>query len=120
MNFSPADRAPGTGPLAAGTEGIEVELPARARGAKAPPTATVGIRPEHLAIVAPGQGEASGEVYIVEPMGREQIVDVQVGERRLRVIAPPGFVAKIGERVGLRFAPEQLHLFDPASGARLA
>jgi len=53
-------------------------------------------------------------------MGREQIVDVQVGERRLRVIAPPGFVAKIGERVGLRFAPEQLHLFDPASGARLA
>src|SRR5437870_5788987 len=83
-------------------------------------TAIFGIRPGHLAIVAPGQGEANGEVYVVEPMGREQIVDVQVGERRLRVIAPPGFVAKIGERVGLRFAPEQLHLFDPASGARLA
>ena len=110
MNFFAADLAPRN----------ELALPAGPRGAKAPPTATVGIRPEHLAIVAPGQGEASGEVYVVEPMGREQIVDVQVGERRLRVIAPPGFVAKIGERVGLRFAPEQLHLFDPASGARLA
>jgi len=120
MNFFAADLAPRNGSLVARTEGIELALPAGPRGAKAPPTATVGIRPEHLAIVAPGQGEASGEVYVVEPMGREQIVDVQVGERRLRVIAPPGFVAKIGERVGLRFAPEQLHLFDPASGARLA
>jgi ABC-type sugar transport system ATPase subunit len=120
MNFFAANLAPRNGSLVARAEGIEVELPARARGAKPPPTATIGIRPEHLAIVAPGQGEASGEVYVVEPMGREQVVDVQVGERRLRVIAPPGFVATIGERVGLRFAPEQLHLFDPASGARLA
>ena len=85
-----------------------------------PSSTVVGIRPEHLAIVAPGQGEATGEVYVVEPMGREQIVDVQVGERRLRAIAPLGFAAKIGERVGLRFAPERLHLFDPSSGERLA
>src|SRR5438132_3050933 len=62
MNFFAADLSPRNGSLVARTEGIEVELPARARGAKPPPTATIGIRPEHLAIVAPGQGEAGGDV----------------------------------------------------------
>jgi ABC-type sugar transport system ATPase subunit len=83
-------------------------------------TATVGVRPEHLAILPAGQGNATAEVYVVEPMGREQIVDVQVGARRLRAIAPPGFAARIGDRVGLGFAPERIHLFDPASGERIA
>jgi hypothetical protein len=38
----------------------------------------------------------------------------------IRVVAPPGYVGKIGDRVGLRFAPERLHLFDAQSGDRLA
>jgi hypothetical protein len=36
------------------------------------------------------------------------------------VIAPPGFVGHIGDRVGLRFVSERLHLFDPTSGERLS
>src|SRR5207244_4163130 len=46
MNFFAADLAPRNGSLVARTEGIELALPAGPRGAKAPPTATVGIRPE--------------------------------------------------------------------------
>jgi ABC-type sugar transport system ATPase subunit len=80
----------------------------------------VGVRPEHIALVAPGEGQAAGEVYVVEPVGREQIVDVQVGGRVIRVVAPPGYGGKIGDKVGLRFAPERLHLFDAQSGDRLA
>jgi len=119
MNFFPAELAARNGSIVARAEGIEIEL-AHPPGGEAGRQATVGIRPEHVAIVGPGEGNASGELFVLEPMGREQIVDVQVGERRLRVIAPPGFTARIGDRVGLRFAPERLHLFDPTSGERLS
>jgi inositol-phosphate transport system ATP-binding protein len=119
MNFFAADIGARNGSVIARTEGIELELAGFRRPA-AGAQATIGIRPEHLALVSPGEGDASGEVYVVEPMGREQIVEVRVGERRLRAIAPPGFAGRIGDNVGLRFARERLHLFDPASGARLA
>jgi ABC-type sugar transport system ATPase subunit len=119
MNFFAADIGARNGSVVARTDGIELELAGFRRPA-AGAQATIGIRPEHLALVSPGEGDASGEVYVVEPMGREQIVEVRVGERRLRAIAPPGFAGRIGDNVGLRFARERLHLFDPASGARLA
>ena len=121
MNFFPADLGARNGSVVARTDGIELEItrPGGPRGAL-PPSTVVGIRPEHLALVSPGDGDASGEVYVVEPMGREQIVEVRIGERRLRAIAPPGFAGRIGDNVGVRFARERLHLFDPTSGARLA
>jgi ABC-type sugar transport system ATPase subunit len=119
MNFFAADISARNGSVVARTEGIELEL-AGFRRPVAGAQATIGIRPEHLALVSPGEGDASGEVYVVEPMGREQIVEVRIGERRLRAIAPPGFAGRIGDNVGVRFARERLHLFDPASGARLA
>jgi ABC-type sugar transport system ATPase subunit len=118
MNFFAADIARRNGSLVARSEGIELELPGGLRAA--PQSTVVGIRPEHLALVAPAEGDAHGEVYVVEPMGREQIVEVRIGERRLRAIAPPGYAGRIGDNIGLRFARERLHLFDPASGARLA
>jgi inositol-phosphate transport system ATP-binding protein len=120
MNFIPADLAARNGELVARAPDIELAVPPAHRPRAAAGGATVGIRPEHIAIVAPGEGQAAGEVYVVEPVGREQIVDVEVGGRVLRVVAPPGYGGKIGDKVGLRFAPERLHLFDPQSGDRLA
>jgi inositol-phosphate transport system ATP-binding protein len=117
MNFFDADVAAKNGSFVARSG--ELELPLVRRPAREA-AATVGIRPEHLELGAPGEGDASAEVYVVEPMGREQIVDVQVAGQRLRAIAPPGFRAQIGDRVGLRFTPDQLHVFDRASGERLA
>ena len=121
MNFFAAELTQRNGSLLAKADGIEMELaPSRAPRADALRQVTVGIRPEHLAIVAPGAGHATGEIYVIEPMGREQIVDVTVGERRLRAIAPLGFAAPVGGSVGLRAAVEHVHLFDPAGGGRLA
>ncbi len=100
---------------------IELPLPPAQRPrADTGANAMIGIRPEHIALVPPGEGHAAGEVYVVEPVGREQIVDVQVGGRVLRVVAPPGYGGKMGDRIGLRFALDHLHLFDPQSGDRLA
>jgi ABC-type sugar transport system ATPase subunit len=52
-------------------------------------------------------------------MGREQLVEVRVGERALRVIAPASVPYPIGARVGVSFDPQRLHLFDAGSGGRL-
>ena len=121
MNFFAADLTQRNGSVVAKADGIEIELaPSRLPRMDTKRQATVGVRPEHLAIVAPGAGHATGEIYVVELMGREQIVDVKVGERVLRAIAPPGFSAPVGGSVGLRAAVEHVHLFDPAGGGRLA
>jgi ABC-type sugar transport system ATPase subunit len=120
MNFFQAALGARNGSFVARAEGIEIPLAGSRVPRDAAGEATVGVRPEHLALVAPGEGLATGEVYVVEPMGREQVVDVQVGQQRLHVMAPPGFSGRIGDRVGLRFAPDQVHLFDTASGERLA
>ena len=120
MNFFPAELGSRNGSVVARAEGIEVELTRAQLPHGEARQATMGVRPEHLAIVPPAEGNVSGEVYVVEPMGREQIVDVQVGERRLRVIAPPGFAGRIGDRVGLRVPAERLHFFDSTSGERLS
>jgi ABC-type sugar transport system ATPase subunit len=119
MNFFSAEIHARNGSLVARAEGIEVELAPGQRVADGGRKATVGVRPEHLAIVAPGEGSANGEIYVVEPMGREQIVSVRVGEQVVQVVAAPGFNGKIGDPVGLRMPPERLHLFDPVTGTRL-
>ena len=67
----------------------------------------------------PGQGDATGEVLLIEPMGREQIVDVRLGERLLQVLVPLRSAGATGDRVGVRFDRDQLHLFDRDDGDRL-
>ncbi|MDQ0473270.1 ABC transporter ATP-binding protein [Labrys wisconsinensis] len=73
----------------------------------------IGLRPEDLGIVEPGTpGALAGEVYVVEPMGNETLVDVRVRGERLAVRAGRGFTARIGAGVGLAFDPANACFFD--------
>jgi inositol-phosphate transport system ATP-binding protein len=127
MNFLPAELTRRDGDVAAVSDGgLTLDLPTDVqagltRGVNgAAKTATLGIRPEHLTITAPGRGNLDGEIYVIEPMGREQVVDVRLaGERTVRVLAPPSFAGHIGERIGISVDAEHLHLFDVASRERL-
>jgi multiple sugar transport system ATP-binding protein len=74
----------------------------------------LGVRPEDLAVVAADAGNRSslrGEVYVVEPMGNETLVDVRIGEQRLMVRAPRSFSAAIGSPIGVRVSPESTCFF---------
>src|SRR3954470_8181719 len=72
----------------------------------------VGFRPEDLHLVAPGSpGALSGDVYVVEPMGNETIVDVLMGGVRVRVRAERGFRAQIGSSVGVLVDPDAACFF---------
>ena len=139
MNFLPAELTRRDGALVARADGatlpVAPDLAARLPGNGAAHPVTLGVRPEHVDIrpvngsavsagsdngAATSGAHAVGEVYVVEPMGREQVVDVRLGERSLQAIAPVGLPLEIGDRVALRFDPARLHLFDPTAGTRLA
>jgi len=123
MNFLDVEVTRAEGTAVAQGAGVQVPLAAgvadRLSLNGAGRAVVLGVRPEDLAIGPPEGGNARGEVYVVEPMGREQVVDVRVGERSLQVIAPATLAVRVGEPVGLTFDAAKLHLFDPAAGERL-
>jgi multiple sugar transport system ATP-binding protein len=94
-----------------GGEGVPLDQRRLAACAEGEAT-EVGIRPEDLELVSPGEpGALSGDVYVVEPMGNETIVDVLVGGVRVRVRAERGWRAPIGSPVGVRIDPSAACFF---------
>ncbi len=73
----------------------------------------MGIRPEHMHIVTPEEGDLKAELFIVEPLGREDLVDLMLGDQKLQVLAPAPFSGTHGEVFGVKVEREHLHLFDP-------
>jgi multiple sugar transport system ATP-binding protein len=81
---------------------------------------TLGVRPEDIALVEPGQpGALAGSVYVVEPLGDRTFVDLAIGADRVRVRVPPTFEAEVGSQIACAFDTGRLHLFDTETGARL-
>jgi ABC-type sugar transport system ATPase subunit len=81
----------------------------------------VGLRPEHLA-VAPGPNsgppvEVAAEV--VEPLGADTLVFFNAGGREMVARVPPGAARRRGDRVRLHPELTRIHLFDPATEARI-
>jgi ABC-type sugar transport system ATPase subunit len=83
----------------------------------------LGVRPQDLAVAAPGGGELEGVVDVVEPRGSELLLYVRaagaLAGRELRVIAPPDLAVAPEQPIGLRVDPARIHRFDPATGRRL-
>jgi len=73
-----------------------------------------GIRPQNVS-VSKRQIEdaiAESEVYAVEPLGTETIVDLKVGDDVFKAVAPGDFSSQIGDRVWVSVDISKVHLFD--------
>jgi multiple sugar transport system ATP-binding protein len=82
--------------------------------------AELGIRPEDISLAqAGGPGTLGGEVYVVEPMGNETLVDVRVGGQRLTLRASRGFTAPIGSAVSVTFDTADACFFDETGSTRV-
>ncbi len=80
-----------------------------------------GVRPEHIAVTEPGRaGTVGAEVLVVEPTGAATELLVKAGDAQMVVVAHGRTAAKPGERIGLLPQSGMVHLFDRASGRRLA
>jgi multiple sugar transport system ATP-binding protein len=75
----------------------------------------VGVRPEDVRFVSEedrNPGALSGDIYVVEPMGNETLVQVRVGEERATLRARRGFRAAVGTPVRIAFEPDDACFFD--------
>jgi ABC-type sugar transport system ATPase subunit len=97
---------------------FELRLPPTAVGVRRGP-ARLGIRPHDVSLVTPGRGHATARVEVVQSVGGSRIVWVLLEAERVCVVDAGERELASGAEVGLAFAPERLHLFDPGSGRRL-
>ncbi|MEM7024947.1 MAG: ABC transporter ATP-binding protein [Pseudomonadota bacterium] len=84
-----------------------------------PGRAILGVRPMDLMVGAEREIAIEGEVFLVEPIGPISYVDIDVDGRAIKAVADPDQAPSVGERVTLGCAAHRVHLFDPASEARL-
>jgi ABC-type sugar transport system ATPase subunit len=76
----------------------------------------LGIRPGDLRIAADG---IPAQVDFIEDFGDSTIVNLLVGEQRVKVKADQAPQVSEGQRVHLGFTPSAAHLFDRKSGLRM-
>jgi multiple sugar transport system ATP-binding protein len=92
-----------------GSIGQKIEQRARGRNV------IIGVRPEDVH-VAPGDQSASGaaqaEVFFVEPLGDETLIDLKLADSQLRARAGPTTRWREGDVVSLSLDAERLHVFD--------
>ena len=70
----------------------------------------LGIRPEDVTIADEG---ISGEVSVVEQLGRDHLIEVRIGETSVHVLTEPILGLKMGQNVTLRCDIRKVQLFDP-------
>jgi len=113
MNFLDVEVSQSNGVFLAQADSIQLRMGAD-RGE--PPAGhdgavVMGIRPEDIQIAA--DGNVSGEIFVVEPLGREDLIDVRVGSHSFILLADTEKQHRAGERVSLKFDMTQAQFFDP-------
>lgn len=81
----------------------------------------LGIRPQDLKITRERLGPESfeAEIFAVEPLGTETIVDFQVGGEIYKALTTPSFAGRIGEKIYVTIPFERAHFFSSESEARI-
>ncbi len=75
---------------------------------------------EHAELVEhSSNGSLAGEIYVVEPLGNETLVAIDVGNALVNVRQPADFSMSVGSRCGIRPIARHLHLFDHETGVAL-
>lgn len=121
MNFIEGRFDPATRRFRAEAIAFETAIPMASAGATGG-RASFAIRPEDIIIRAADDraGGVAAEVYEIEPLGAYTIVDVNIGETILKVMAPGQPRYELRQPIRLGFAPEKCHLFDAETGALIA
>ena len=116
MNFIKGQVEPGAPATFVTGSGIRIALP-EAAAAHAGRAVTCGLRPEHARLDAAG---IPAQVVVVEPTGSETQVVLKIGADELIGVFRERVAARPGASLPISFDPADIHLFDTASGQRLA
>ncbi len=77
----------------------------------------MGIRPEDITLAAEEDGQGVvGEVYVVEPLGRDDLISVQLlGDVYVHFLADPHLKLRPGMKITMHFDTSKVQFFDPES-----
>ena len=119
MSFFPVEITGGpAGPKARALDGTLIPLPVQA-GIADRSQIVLGIRPEAFALTA-NTSPFMLAVDLVEPTGAETHLHGTLAGTAVVAALPGRHMISPGERVPLELDTASIHLFDPASGARIA
>jgi multiple sugar transport system ATP-binding protein len=80
----------------------------------------LGVRPEDLRPSDEANAALSATLEVTEPVGNEIFLNLRHGKQTLVSRVSPGTLPDAGSVMHFKLALDRLHVFDPASGARLA
>jgi multiple sugar transport system ATP-binding protein len=125
MNFAAVRVRDADGGLRADNTGLGIDIPAEI-GPRLRPYAgrdvTIGIRPEDLQVANGSHPPGlcfDAMVEVVERLGPEILLDLQVGEQTMVAAVEPTVRAKRGDKLRFALRPERLHFFDTTSEAAI-
>jgi multiple sugar transport system ATP-binding protein len=102
-------------------EGTGWSLPNPGFGSHGDRRALLGVRSEDLSLEVRDESAAlDGKVYAVEPLGDRTLVDVEIGDRRIVIKAPPTASLEIGEQVRASVDLDRIHVFDADTESAIA
>jgi multiple sugar transport system ATP-binding protein len=117
MNLLPGSVSRGAGGVQVALAGAALPAPDRA-GLDEGRKVVFGIRPEDMDLT--DAGGIPARVVVVEPTGSETHVVLRLGDRDLTAVFRERHAFTPGQEVHLRPRPDLIHLFDGATGERLA
>ncbi len=81
----------------------------------------LGVRPEDLRISLPKEQFSifQSEVYVLEPLGPQNVVDLKLGGTILKAVTPSSLKLDIGQSLWVGWDPATIHIFDSTSGQLL-
>jgi multiple sugar transport system ATP-binding protein len=81
----------------------------------------LGTRPEDLLLHRnrPSGDAVEAEVYVVEPLGAQIIVDLKIGDNMAKGMNPEGAILHIGDKVWVTFRKNKMHIFDKKTDTAL-
>ena len=114
MNFLDCNRVEKDGRMLLQFEGFTLDVTelkeALGSGSK---TFVLGVRPHDISI-APRGGKSSvdAEVYLVEPVGDQKIIDFRVANQVVKAVVPRSVKAAEGQKLTIAFDTKRIRLFD--------
>ncbi len=114
MNFMEVEVVRTNGTFVAQNEALKLNVPDD-RGEKAAAQGgpvTLGIRPEAVSLAEDEETGITGEVYVVEPLGRDDLIDVRIGDDSILLLTDPRQDVREGQTVRLHFNTNKVQFFD--------
>ncbi len=83
----------------------------------------LGVRPQDVIVQKDAESKkdfVKAQLYVTEPLGDKQILDLNVGDYLVKALVSPDFETETAETLWIKFPPDKLYVFDKKTGKALA